>query len=392
VRLRQCSLQGDSNGAVCSVDTIHDCDAQRAMHFNSHKVILVAAAHQNRRCCNCRRPLMSASFKWSGLQATPHLNDSERQVATRALPFSRTICAASIVSRCTVFVQCCAVIWQRQLITRTENLRAHLLKVGDENAPKPVRRIASNPSIELRSRALASNAKRGSISCNGCPCCCGLPRLLSSNIPTAGVPPLASPEAVGFDSPVGLSWASTSSALRKVCGTLQASNSVHFGPSTDVSPASPASSPASLRPAGSPTTSRRPSAAPGWSAEPKGWWPPSFLPLPCVYEAAAASQAAGQLSCGRGATSAASPCKSMCLEVARGSPARVPAAPGRSEGGIRSPWDLPAHCGRHLRPSMCHTLRVFGVLTYFGVNVTPVRCEYIGHAFPFVSGSFLWYA
>ena len=42
VRLRQCSLQGDSNSAVCSVDTIHDCDAQRAMHFNSHKMILVA--------------------------------------------------------------------------------------------------------------------------------------------------------------------------------------------------------------------------------------------------------------------------------------------------------------------------------------------------------------
>ena len=162
---------------------------------------------------------------------------------------------------------------------------------------------------------------RGSVSCNGCSCCSALLYLLSLNIPTAGVPRLASSEAVGFDSPVGLSWVPTSSALRKVCRARYASNSAPFGPNTDVSPASPTSSPASLRPAGSPTTSRRPSAAPGWSAEPKGWWPPSFLPLPCAYEAAAAAQAARQLSRGRGATSAASPCKSMCLVVTRASPA-----------------------------------------------------------------------
>jgi len=48
---------------------------------------------------------------------------------------------------------------------------------GDENAPQPLRRTSSNPSIEPRSRALASNAIFGSISCNGCCCCCGLPRL-----------------------------------------------------------------------------------------------------------------------------------------------------------------------------------------------------------------------
>ena len=141
----------------------------------------------------------------------------------------------------------------------------------DENTPKPVQRTASNPSIDPRSRALASNAMRGSISCNGCPCYCGLPRLLSLNTPTTGVPPLASPEAAGFDPPVGLSWATTSSALRKVCSGRSASNSAPFGLYTDVSPASAASSPASLRPAGSPTTSRRPSAAPGRSAELQRW-------------------------------------------------------------------------------------------------------------------------
>ena len=63
----------------------------------------------------------------------------------------------------------------------------------------------------------------------------------------------------------------TSSALREVCSARYASKSAPFGPYTDVSPASPASSPASLRPAGSPTTSRRLLAAPGRSAELRRW-------------------------------------------------------------------------------------------------------------------------
>ena len=51
--------------------------------------------------------------------------------------------------------------------------------------------------------------------------------------PTTGARAFRMPEAAGFDSPVGHSWAATSSALQKVCSSRGASNSTPFEPTTD---------------------------------------------------------------------------------------------------------------------------------------------------------------
>ena len=51
--------------------------------------------------------------------------------------------------------------------------------------------------------------------------------------PTTGARAFRMPEAAGFDSPVGHSWAATSSALQKVCSSRGASNSMPFEPTTE---------------------------------------------------------------------------------------------------------------------------------------------------------------
>ena len=71
-----------------------------------------------------------------------------------------------------------------------------------------------------------------------------------------------------------------------------------------------------------------------------------------------------------------------------------PGVPGTGSRGPRPVrgWDTVAlGLASALRPALVtqhvpYALSIFGVLTYFGVNDTPVRCEYIGRAFPFVSG------
>ena len=52
----------------------------------------------------------------------------------------------------------------------------------------------------------------------------------SSNGPTTGVPPLASPEAAGISTPVGRAQADKFSAHQKVCCRPYGSNSCPIGP------------------------------------------------------------------------------------------------------------------------------------------------------------------
>ena len=126
-----------------------------------------------------------------------------------------------------------------------------------------------------------------------------------------------------------------------------------------------------MSPSGASTRSRWPSVASSRSAKTPGCRLLSLLPLMRVLGAARAAQAGLRSAC----DDVAGRRREACSCGSRASLARAPVGPGRSEGGVRSLWDLSLLQTRDLEMNAGRTTVSEASRTYLGVNSALGRCE-----------------